>query len=276
MYLCVSFLLVGCFNPLKRFTSSKNKIQETEQKVVAKTNDKFEYSVGYVYGANRALQQDTNPSIYSNLARDLTERSLVITGLPKPKEVASFQQIVDGKLSTNIVENKKADELLKRKDSEIIGLQKNIDELNAKLDKQEKQFVKQSEENAKDAQLMVTLRRWFRIAMFSIAGLIGFRIASIFIPQLAPFGMILDAVGGGLFKLFSNALPKAKEAAGLVSKGAYDLSEKTLHQLVDAIETAKQQDPKVKETLGVILKDITDKDTTRPKILEVKKNLGYI
>ena len=276
MYLCVSFLLVGCFNPFKKFTSSKNKIQETEQKVEAKNDKKFEYSVGYVYGANRALQQETNPSIYSSLAKDLTERSLIITGLPNVKEVASFQQIVDGKLSTNIVDNKKADELLKRKDSEIIGLQKNIDDLNAKLDKQEKQFLKQSEENAKDAQLMVTLRRWFRIAMFSIAGLIAFRVASVFIPQLAPFGMILDAVGGGLFKLFSNALPKAKEAAGLVSKGAYDLSEKTLRQLVDAIEIAKQKDPNIKETLKEILKDVTDKEETRPKILEVKKGLGYI
>ena len=275
-YSLVCFLLIGCANPFKKFISSKNKIQETEKKIDDKDSLRAQYSIGYVYGANRALQQDPEPSKYVSLAKDLTEKSLIITGLPKPKEVADFQKIVDGSLSTNKIDNELAEKLLKKKDSEIISLYKDIDSLNRKLESQEKAFEKQAESNAKDAQLMVNIRRWIRIAGFTILGFIGIRIVSVFIPQLAPIGMLIDILAGGMFKVFSKALPKAKEAAGLVTKETYDISEKTLSQLVDAIQTARQQNSTVKSVIDPILKDITDKDVTRPKILEVKKGLGYI
>ena len=268
-------IIVGCANPLARFSKQKSKIEDTEKKIQVANNQQNDLSISYVYGANRALSLDLNPNKFTELAKELTDKSLIISGMPHAKDALAFKQIVDGVLSTNKIDHDKARKALDEKDLKIVSLEKKVEDLNSKMEAQEKQFEKQNAENAKDAQLMAFIRKWVRIIGFSFVGIVIFRIVSIFVPQLAPIGMILDGIAGGLFKIFSKALPKAKDAAGLVTKEAYELSEKTLAHVVEAIEEAKK-DPKVKEALAPILKDITTKDETRPKILEVKKELGYI
>lgn len=274
-YIIASFILIGCANPFKSTLKKEDKIQSTKNNIHEVEYKQTDLSSGYVYAANIALKYDTNPNKYTEIAKDLTDKSLLITGLPNAKEALDFKKIVEGKISTNSVDNAFAEKLLKEKDEKIISLEKNVVNLQKKLDNQEESFKKDAEKNAQDAQLMATIRRYFRIAIISILALFGLRIASIFVPAIAPLGMILDSFVGGAFKTVAHALPKAKEVAGVVSKEAYELSEKTLGHLVEAIEEAKK-DPTVKEKLKPILLDITNKEETRPKILEIKKDLGYI
>lgn len=272
---CVCLILTGCINPFSKFLKQEKEIDKTQQKIEAVHLNRDELSKGYVYGANLALEKETNNSPNINIAKEFTDKSLIITGLPNAQNAADFSQIVEGKLSTNKVENKYADELLRLKNKQIILLEKDVEKLTSKLEKQEEAFKEQAMQNAKDAQLIYNIRKWFRLAMFGFLGFIGIRIASLFIPALAPIGNILDFTVGGLFKIATKTLPKAKEAAGVVAKESYELSEKTLNSLVQAIQQARQNTD-VKTVLDPILKDVTDKETTRVKILDKKKELGYI
>lgn len=270
-----SILLIGCANPFAKFLKTTNKIDKTEQKIQVSQDKQIDLSKGYVYGANLALNKETNRTANVELATDLTRNSLIITGLPKAQDALDFQKIVDGKLSTNKLDNKYADELLQLKNKQILFLEKDVAKLQEKLDKQEEQFKAEAAQNAKDAQLMATIKRWLRFGFFGIVIMVAIRIASLFIPALAPIGFLLDSTVGGLFKLSSKVLPKAVDAAGVVAKESYQVSEKTLSALVDAIQQARQK-PEVKTHLDEILKDVTDKEVTRPKILDIKKDLGYI
>lgn len=276
----LAFILIsislGCANPFKNFLKKEDKIAQTQQKIQVNKDNQNDLSSVYVYGISYVLSKDNNKNEYSTIAKDFADKSLLVTGNPPAKDALQMKKIVDGLVSTNKDDIALATKLLEEKDKQILKLEKKQSELEDRLGKQNEDLIKTAEQNAKDAQLMVTLRRWFRISIFSILGLIGFRLACVFVPQLMPIGLILDNLLGGLFKITTKALPKAADAAGLIAKETHELSEKTLQHLVEGIEEFKAKHPDIKDSLKLILKDITDKDTTRVKILDVKKDLGYI
>lgn len=278
IFICILVLGIfnGCSNPFSKFVKSRDKIESTERKITTNKNSQNDLSSAYVYGVSYVLSKDSNKNQYSIIAKDFAEKSLLITGNPPAKEAIDFRKIVDGLTSTNKVDNGLAIELLNKKDAQIVKLETKNRELEDKLDKQNQQFVQEAEKNAKDAQLMAFIRKWVRIVGFALLSIFGLRLACVFVPQLMPIGMLLDGFVGGLFKVANKALPKAAESAGFVAKESFELSEKTLSHVIEGIEELKRQYPETKDKLKPIMQDVTDKDTSRAKILDVKKDLGYI
>lgn len=288
-----SFILIifltGCLTPTQKDNAAKSKVEKSEKAIQSNKESQLNKATGYTFAADYSLNKDPSPSAFSVVAKDMTRRSLLASGVPEAKTGLEYQKIVDGLISTNEQEKVSARIQLDRKDKELILIQSKVSQLEKAKTKAEEERDKISEENAKYANLVVRIKRILNWIKWGIICVIVLRICSLFLPP--PYniiGSIFDSIFGGLFKLGSKVLPKAKEAAGLVSLEVHRESEETLKSLVAAIQKirdteVKPQDIevnptnlKIKKLIDPILKDYTNKETSRRKIIDIKTNLGHI
>ncbi len=269
-------LLVGCFSlPSVKLDKQEAKIDKVEKKIDDNKNLSSLASTAYVWGAHYALSKDPEPNPYTSIAYDLTGKSLIITGSPNMKDANDFRKIVDKITSTNLVENKEGVTLLAAKDREIERLQLANQKLTKDKDAAEEKYKKIAEENSGYADIIARVKRIFYWCAFIFGGLFLLRFFAVFIPPpYNTLGLIPDFIFGGLFRMGSKVLPASLGAAKVVCSESYDTTEKTLQQLVKAIQEAKK-DPSVKEALDPILKDATE-ETTRMRIIEEKAKLKMI
>ena len=272
----VAVLLVGCFSlPSVKLDKQEAKINKAEKKLDDNQKSAQLASAAYVWGAHYALSKDPEPNPYTSVAYDLTGKSLVITGNPTMKDANDFKKIVDKVTSTNLVENKEGIGLLNIKDKEIERLQGVNQKLLKDIDAAEEKYKKIAEENAGYANIAVRIKRILYWLVFIFGGLFLLRFFAVFIPPpYNTLGLIPDFIFGGLFRAGSKILPASLEAAKVVGRESYEVSEKTLTQLVQAIQEAKRN-PSVKEALDPLLKDATQEET-RMKIIEAKAKLKMI
>lgn len=275
--LLFSLTLTGCFsNPLSKFKSASEKVADTQDKkakVEEKVSDKAK---NYVFAADYALSKEVEPSKEVKVAKEMTGLSLSISGPPALKESLEFKNIVDGLLATNAAKIKLAEEQLSKKNQEVVGLQGQISVLQDKLTTAEKIKDKIASENSGLANKWNTLTRIFWIVVWTICVAAILHILSFIIPP--PYNSVFSIISlliGGFIKILMSLAPKAKEVANLVSKESHELSETTLKHLVGAIQEIRK-DPEVADKVDSVLKDFTSKETSRNKIIEVKKTLGHI
>lgn len=275
LWLCVLILCGGCFpNPFKDLKSREAKIDKSEQKIDKIDEKTLEAARAYMHGTEYSLSLDPNPSKWASIAYDLSGKANTTLGAPKMEGAKAIQNIVDKSVSTNSADNELAKRLLNEMDLKVIKLQKEKDEALAEKEKEILKYKKVAEENSQLAQIGAFIKRTIFYIKWGIIGFIIFRIAGLFVPP--PYSSlfhIFDHIAGGLFGLFSRALPQAKEAAKLVSKEAYDEMRKTTEALVGAIEEIKA-DPAIKEKIKPVLKDYTEKEVTRRIISDVKNKLN--
>jgi len=275
--LLFSLTLTGCFsNPLSKFKSASDKVEATQDKK-AKTEEKVsEKAKNYVFAADYALSKDPEPSKESKVAKEMTGLSLSVSGPPAMKDSLEFKSIVDGLLATNAAKIKLAEEQLNKKNQEVVGLQGQISVLQDKLGIAEKIKDKIAAENSGLANKWNTLTRIFWIIVYVACGAVVLHILSFIIPP--PYNSVFSIISlliGGFVKILMSLAPKAKDAANLVSKETHELSETTLKHLVGAIQEIRK-DSNLVDKVDSVLKDFTSKETSRNKIIEVKKTLGHI
>lgn len=269
-------LLSGCANPFKKQTRAIAQSQKVENQILQYERDLVDKGKTYVYGADHSLSLDTNRNIYSNVAKDMTERSLLALGNPDVKEAQNVKEIVGGLVSSNKLNKFIAEQKLQSIDDQVVRSQNKIDKLEEELGITQDRERKLALEHSALANKWVLLKRIFWIGVWVIGIAVLIHILSFILPP--PYNSLFGIVSGfvgffakGAFKL----APKAQEFAGVVGKSVFDTSEKTLKQLVEVIQEARDRDPDVKNKLDPMLKDATDKETTRPKIAAVKKELGW-
>lgn len=276
-------LAAGCFTPKDRQAAADEKVAKAKN-AIEKNDDKIERKgVGYTYAGDYSLSLDPTPSPFSKLAKEMTERSLVATGLPEMQEILELRSIVRGLLSTNVTQKAQAEKDLAARDQEVVKLQAANKNLEDKLQVAEQKRDEVSKENAEYATKWKKMTGWIKKILWGVGILFALRFACIFLPP--PYNMIgsvVDTVFGGLGKMVFKMMPAAKQAAGVVSEEAHITSEKTLEKLVGAIQDfrdrkkqASTTDPVLSE-LDTLLNHYTDAEVTRPKIIEVKKNLKRI
>lgn len=272
----VFLLISGCGTPTQKNDKAEKRVETAKQAIAKNKDQQVEEAKGYVYAADRALSLDPNPSRFSTVGKMMTERSLLTLGNPDFETVIQYQRIIDGLVSTNAALQRKAEAELAKKDNQVIELQGDKASLERKLGKAEDSRKELAEKYAGMASKWARLIFWIRFAIYGVIGVFIFRLIGVFVPPpYNSFFTIIDFIFGGIGRCLFKLLPKAKETAGVVAKEAYDISEKTLSAVVGAVQAARQN-PDVRNHIDPLLKDATDKEVTRPKIIDVKTNLGHI
>ncbi len=277
-------LLAGCaLNPLnwglpsKKAERAENRVVKTEKAIDQNKEDLHGKSVESVFAADLTLALDPDPNRYSQVAKNFTGRSLLITGTPDLKVAKEYEGIVKGLISTNQLLVEKAEKALDAKDKDIYKLQAKTKILEETLEKKDTALRELAIKNGELANFKVLL---FRYIKFAIYGIIFCFIASIITNHLpppynllsAPFNVILGGAGKMVYGLF----PKVREISGSVSTQAYQTSENTLKALVNSIEQIRTKKPEVfSGHLEDVLKSVLDREN-REKVIDIKKELGKI
>ena len=285
----LAVFLVGCSTPWSRNNKAVAKVDKAQSALIVNERDRMEVAKSFTFGADYSLTLDPDPSVYSTTAQNLTSRSLLASGIPAAEEALRLRKIVDGLVSTNDLLKINAQKALETKDQELIGLQNENTKLETTLKKAEENFKAVAAENAQLAQFLAKLKRIWAWIKWTFLTMVVLRIAAVFLPPPYNFiGTIFDTIFGGLFKLGSKVLPKAKEAAGVVGQEVYHESNETLKQLVSALQEVRKKEinpadasprsstVKLQDIIDPILRDHTSKEQTRRKIVEIKTQLGHI
>ncbi len=269
---CISIwiCLVGCFSlPSAKQSAAEKKTAQIEQSISKNEDFRLEAIKSYNYGVQYSLSLEPNPSKNVQVAQNLNDKSLVVSGPPSFKNAEDFKQIVNGLVSTNKAEVTKAENDLRLRDLQVVRLQAELGSLNSKLNKQEEANTTLARANAKLGDFLARIYHY----IYWIAGIIVFliiiHILSLILPP--PYNSIFSLVSG-IFGLFGKMLfaiaPKAKVFAGVV--GA-DVG-KTLDHVVASIQTVRETDPVTFAKIEPILKEKTD-EVSKPIIQTIVNDI---
>ena len=229
--------LTSCIGPFKRNKNAITAVGNTKKDISKKEDSLSEKSKAYVFAADFSLGLETNFSIFSSTAKDFTGRSLLITGNPSTEEALALKKIVYDLTSTNellITEGKKN---LAAKDKEVIGLEKQVNVLNDKLEKKEEKFKEIANENSILANKWSRMWFWIKMVTFVLVGGFILSVISSILPP--PYNSIVALVAmpiGIITRFFIGAIPKVGEFAHTVSKTTYDKSQLVSKDLVEVIQ----------------------------------------
>lgn len=277
-----SFLLSGCLSPIQRNNNAQEKLDNSRAEIQKIEDSKSERSKEYVFAADYALGLDLEPSIYGQVAKEMAERSLLTTGTPTLREANDFKEIVNNLVSTNSSNKSEGEIQLSRKDARTSILDDKSKAAGEKLEKAQDVFENVAAENAISAQKWEKLMFWIKTIIFSFGGLIVLSLAlKVAPPPYNQIGNLLGYFVGGIFKVFAKVIPGTIEGAKVVAKESYDLSEKTLSDLVKGVQEIRHsQNAKAgvlsKQEIDNILLSKTSADSSRLKIIDVKKENGIV
>ncbi|MEK6879992.1 MAG: hypothetical protein AABY22_10310 [Nanoarchaeota archaeon] len=263
----------SCQSPMFKWLKTEKNVQETKQNISKNKDNTVDAAKGYIYGANYSLKLDPNPNKYSEVAEKFTERATDVLGPPQLEEIIILKQIVNDLLSTNQSIIIRGEKELAEKDSQAINLQQENQELKEELTENEAKRDKVSFTNASLANKWVSIKRIFWWIVWAFIGITLLRIFSAIVPPpWNSVGFIVDYIFGGLIRGIFAILPKAKDTAKVVNQ-EYNT---TLSHIVEAIQEVKNKDNDTFKKLEPYLKDVTNKEVSRPLIEKTKQNLGYI
>ena len=266
-YFFILILLItsGCWGPLSKNNRAERAVEKSKIALDKNRDDQIDKSKGYFWGSGYSLSQITNPPAEVKVAKDLNDKGMAIVGPPSIQEINEFKSIVDRLLSDNEKIRAEAQLDLRAKDGEIISLQSRLVGLEKKVEEKESERKEIAAENAKYANTWVNIKRIFYWGLWIAIGVMVLRVVCAVVPPpYNSIGYAVDFVFGGIGKIIFGVFSKAKEAAGVVSKQTYDLSQAALVDVVGAINEIKRGDPELFETvLKPKLDNHTDKDTTR-------------
>ena len=186
-------ILTGCFSskitPSKQVTTAQDavakqekKVDETYDELVKNEKNKRLQTSVLSQGIQYTLNQVTNPPIQVQTAKNLNERVVSIVGSPHLDEIKRIKATVDLLNSALTEERKKGDELLSQRDTIIVGLQRQKEDLKTQYDDQLWQMTDKAKEVAKEADQN-------KATLDSMSGMFG-----------------LNAVFWGLKKFFISAM----------------------------------------------------------------------
>jgi len=306
LLLLVSLLVSGC----KIFTNqgrtavheekTRDKITAVDNKLNENVADRLTVISGYSWGINYDLNKLTNKPIEVDVALQLNNRILTLSGNPSIEIMNGMKTTID-KLTSNIDSiQKEGGLLLKIKDNSIQDLQNDKKDL-----LQEKQdaidaYLKLGKLNAAQAdgykselskmdwgmglgaifygvKKLVVSMSWI-LGIGSILFLI-LRFAASSSPIAASIFGLFETMGSWVINAIRVVLPKALSIAGNVATTSYNFSKGILTKIIDNIQTLKQiqdktgKDLTVKELLVELDKSLDQNEKT--EIDQIKKTLGY-
>ena len=301
--LTLVFLLIlpGCFSskitPSKQVTTAQDavakqekKVDETYDELVKNEKNKRLQTSVLSQGIQYTLNQVTNPPIQVQTAKNLNERVVSIVGSPHLDEIKRIKATVDLLNSALTEERKKGDELLSQRDTVIVGLQKQKEDLKTQYDDQLWQMTDKAKEVAKEADqnkatldsmsgmfglnaVFWGLKKFFISAMTAIiifvVVFVILRVLATVHPAAGAAFSIFNMLGSAVLSLVKGLTPKAFEMANFASKESVHEYKSPLVKIIDVIQELKEkqkESPDRVYPLNEILKrfdkemDTTEKD----------------
>lgn len=273
-------LAVGCASPAQKKEKLEAKKEAKQEQLSTNKVAQVKQGAGMADAALHVIRKNPSPTIYDDVATMSLETSLLAFQaadvMPPSYEILKYRKMVDDLISTNAVIKAAASNQLQQVRATLAATEHREQTLSGELGKLQAKLDEVNAENAALATTWSRLKHLFWWIVWGVVGVFVIRlVAAVLPPPYNSFGFIVDHIIGffakGVFAIFS----KAKDTAGVVAKDAYELSESTLKQVVEAVQQARS-DKKIAAVIDPILKDETDKNSTRLKITEVKKQLGYV
>lgn len=270
---CLLFSITGCAlfkNPFKDWTKAEDKTVKIQQKIDTNADLTINKAKEYVYAAKITLEADSSTNKYHTLETEFVDRASLILGQPSLSDSLTLRIMVSDLLSTNaqiIAQGKKE---LGQLDKQVIQLQNENDSLQNKLSQAENKLIKVASTNAGLAQNWSNLTKifWY-VVYFIIAGII-IKILSVVLPS--PYSNIIYLISlpiGFVFHLFTKIVPEIKSVAKVVDEKY--LTSTT--QLVQAVQTIKENNPSLHSSISSIVDNATNEASTSA-INQVKTTLN--
>lgn len=307
---CIILILItGCatVRPSKQVTTNQNAIEKEDKKVskifnelIENANNQKTQTAILAAGTQRSLNQITNPPVEVTTAQELNERIINVVGSPNLDDLQKINKIVDLLNSKIADERKRGEKLLGQRDSQIVDLQKEKDDIQKRHADQIKTLTDVAKQSAKTADqnqaafdsmsgffglnaVFWGLKRFF-ISTFTFLIIFGvlfiiLRLLSTVNPIAGTIFSIFDLIGSIILGIIKGLTPKAFEMAKYTSSAVTENYKQTLVKIVDTIETLKQKqkdNPSITypltEVLGRLSQNMNDsnKNTIEDILVEEK------
>jgi hypothetical protein len=307
------FLLTSCNNSFQRRnpayasqTSARQNIEAVDRKSVKNAEAKVEQISVFAAGTDHALSKVEEPTREVEVAKQMNDRVISLSGSPTIDELKRVYAMVDDLTSQMQLEKQRGIENLDKKDKEITRLQEESKYILALKDVEIRKYVTVSEKLAGqlDAanQQLDKMNSWFGLGaigygtkrlVISLAWFIGgFTIVFFLLRLFAasnPFIGALFSVFEVISSFFISALkgltPGAFKFANFTPTRIVDQYKKLTEKIIDVFETLKDRDEALSSNGGTVktytLKEIFSMfsqrfgDDDKNLVDEIKVRLGW-
>ena len=197
----IMLIIVGCQSPLGRFNKQQKVVDNIKTEVNVNKDKQVESGRTFVYAADQSLQKDPQPSQHSQVAKQMTTRSLTALGPPQMENAVKSDQMINKLLSHDpkVVEEGQAE--LMTMDKQLIAFQNQNRLLNSQLGTANQKLRAVNEDNAiqatKYASLMGKVYWIVGIVIFLTVLGVGIKI----VTAVAPFAMPATGASSTLLKV---------------------------------------------------------------------------
>lgn len=310
LYLSVSCTSIGNGKAVKVQEKAADKITLLQNKIDENSAAKLEQAAVFAAGTDYALNKVQDPPKEVEVAKDMNQRVMSITGTPVIDELKRIYSIVDGLLSQLKLEKDVAKASLNVKDQEISKLQSEGKDLEKSLKLEIEKYKKANMDLARQADAVSNEFGEFKSSMNSWFGLgaIGYGLKTLIIRLawiIGGFGLIFivlrifaasNPIVGAIFSVFEaiaslaintikGLVPGSVKFANLVPVGMFNEYKNVVEKMVDKIEMLSSHEKEVSKTLSqqkmYTLQDLKQEfskefgDTDKKLIETVKENLSW-
>jgi hypothetical protein len=200
--LVITCIIVGgCASPLGRFNKQEKVVENIERKQTENTDQQVESGRTFVYAADQALQKDPQPTKHSNVAKQMTTRSITALGPPQAENAFKSDTMITDLLSDDPDTVQKGQAELMTMDKELIAIQNRNRVLNSQLQSAQVQLKAINQENALNATKYSSLmgKVYWIIGIVIFLGVLG--VALKVLNVVAPFAIPSKGASSTLLKV---------------------------------------------------------------------------
>lgn len=276
----------------KKIQDRKDTIANLRESYNKNSEDKLVEIASLSAGTDYALSKVTSPTVEVETAIDLNERIINIAGNPDINEVEKMKELVD-LLTSSIESNRRIGESkLKQRDSTILQLQLELNEIDSKYSEQIELLKKEATIVALKADkfqetvdevnsymglggIFYGLKKFISngilIILIFVAIFIILKFAANSNPIAAAVFSIFEYIGGYLIAAIKGIVPNSAKCVNLV-ESKYKTA---LTRVVNAVETVKTKNPTLDIPLSEILSSFSSHLNIEDKnvIAQLKQDL---
>jgi len=194
-------IIVGCSTPLGKFNKQQKVVDNIRSEVDVNKDKQIESGRTFVYAADQSLQKDPKPSQHSQVAKQMTTRSLTALGPPQMENAVKSDQMINKLLSHDpkVVEEGQAE--LMTMDKKLIAFQNQNRMLNDQLGTANQKLKAVNEDNAIQATKYASLMGKVYWIVGVVIFLVVLGIALKVLTAVAPFAIPSKGASSTLLKV---------------------------------------------------------------------------
>lgn len=191
----------GCSTPLGKFNKQQRVVDGIKTEVDVNKDKQVESGRTFVYAADQSLQKDPQPSQHSQVAKQMTTRSLTALGPPSMENAVASDDMINKLLSSDPDVVQEGQAKLMTMDKQLIAFQNQNRLLNNQLGTANQRLRVVNEDNAlqatKYASLMGKVYWIVGVVIFLSVLAIGIKV----VTAVAPFAIPASGASSTLLKV---------------------------------------------------------------------------